>query len=176
MGTAANVRVGVGKLYFAEVGATEPVDFTSAWSAAWIPVGYTDEGHSFTQTPSYDDVTVAEELIPIRSVKTALDMTLEFAAAEITAVNIQKAFNGGTITTGTGFVTFTPPAASAADTRVAIGWESDDNTERWVFRKCVQTGGSEITRRKGADKATIPMSFKLEVVDGSAPFKAMIKN
>lgn len=171
------VKSGPGKLYFAVVGAAEPADLTTAWPVAWTQVGYTDEGHSFTYSPSFDDIEVAESLLPIRRVQTGLEMTVEFAAAELLASNIQKALNGGTITTGTGIVTFEPPAFEDVATRVAIGWEADDASERWVYRKCVQTGDVELARRKAPDKTTVPMTFTLETPAGAVkPFKAILSN
>lgn len=172
---ADNVAVGPGTLYFGAVGATEPTDLTTAWSSAWIPVGYTTEGHAFSYTPSYEGIEVAEELLPIKQVATGAEMVVAFAAAEMTAANVQKALNGGTITTGTGFVTFEPPAADAEPTRVAIGWEAADKSERWIWRKCLQTGGVEINRRKGTDYANLNMEFSVEVVSKAVkPFVAIM--
>lgn len=184
-GTPTNVRVGPGSLYVAAVGATEPANtvtggkFSDAIAiATWVPVGYTDSGHTFTQTPAVDPVEVAESLVPIDHIATGEDYTVEFACAEITALNLQKAFNGGTITTtgttGTQLTKFEPPAPGTPPVRVALLWESDDKKERWIYRKAFQSGASGITRQKGADKATIPMSFALEQPsDGvTAPFAA----
>lgn len=174
------VKSGPGKLYFGAVGAAEPthtvVDgkFTDVWGVAWTQVGYTDEGHTFTYAPNFEDVEVAEEMLAIRTVQTGLEMTLEFAAAELLADNIQKALNGGTITTtgsaGTQLVKFSPPAFGVS-TRVAIGWESDEADERWVYRKCIQTGEVALARKKAPEKVVLPMSFRLEVVGGGVlPF------
>ncbi|WP_163567111.1 hypothetical protein [Fodinicola feengrottensis] len=70
-------------------------------------------------------------------------------------------------------VSFEPPVAGVAATRVMIGWEAADHKERWIFRKCLQTGKVKVARQKSPNKATIPMSFMLEVVDGALPFKAI---
>lgn len=72
-----------------------------------------------------------------------------------------------------GLIVFEPPEAGE-EVRVALGWESQDHTERWVWRKCVQTGNVEIARRKAPAKATIPCEFALEIVAGGVkPFKAI---
>lgn len=174
------VKFGPGTLYAAPVGTVEPVDLTTAWATvapAWTALGYTDEGHTFTYSPSFDPVEVAEALLRIRSVQTGLEAGLEFALAEMTAKNLQYAFNGGTIVTATGITTFEPPAATDQAVRLAIGWESDKDpdtglvTERWVYRKCLQTGDVAIARQKAPNKATIPMNLTLEEVTGKKPFK-----
>lgn len=173
MGDPTRVRLGPGKLKIAPLGTTEPTTLSAAWNASWLDIGYTEEGHAFTSSPSFDPVPVAEEIMPLQYAPTGQEMRVEFAMAEMGAKNLQTAFNGGTITTGTGIVTFEPPALGS-ETRVMLGWEALDAKERWVFRKCLQTGDVEFARRKAPDKTTIPVSFMLEIVAGSsAPFKAI---
>jgi hypothetical protein len=70
-----------------------------------------------------------------------------------------------------------PLAFGAVEPRVAILWEADDKSERWVWRRCLQTGAVAIGRSKGAAKATIPLSFTLEPVSSAIrPFKAILKS
>lgn len=177
------VKCGPGRLYLGAVGAVEPVNtvvasvFTDVINpAVWFEVGYTDEGHEFTYAPSFDGIPVAEEMLDLRTVQTGLDMTLAFAAAELTSKNIQAALNGGTVvvtgSTGTTLTTFEPPAFGTV-TRTAILWEGDEKDERWIYRKCIQTGDVQLSRRKAPAKVTIPMSFKLEVISNAIkPFKS----
>lgn len=178
-GNPNQLRVGAGWLYIAPVGATEPTDLTTAWETVdpnWVALGYTQEGHRFAYTPSYDGIDVAEELDPVRYEPSGRELAVGFAMAEITARNLQIAFNGGTITppgTGQTAATFEPPELGE-ETRVAIGWESVNAKERWVYRKALQTGTADIARRKSPTKATIPADFRLEVVQGAKPFKALI--
>jgi len=177
MGSPSDVKVGPGLLYIAPAETTPPVDLTTPWAVAWVPLGYTEEGHAFTHTPNFEGIEVAEEKLPIRYEETGATEQLEFAAAEITARNFQIALNGGTLTTGTGIVTFEPPAADAIATRVAIGWESQDHTERWVWKRCLQTGAVEVGRRKAPAKATIPMAFQVELpLAGGLPFVSIFED
>ena len=176
-GNPQSVALGPGYLYFAIIGSTEPVDLTTAWDAAWKPLGYTSEGSSFSYAPSYDPVEVAEELDQIDSVPTGRTMTVSFAAAENTALNYKRAMNGGTITvTGTApnqVYAFDPPDLGE-EVVTMLGFESEDHQERWIFRQCKQTGSAETPRRKGADKAVIPMEFTLyRPADGSKPFRRL---
>ena len=179
---ASFVKLGPGKLYLAAVGTAEPTDLTTALNATWLAgyVGYTDEGHAFTRTPSYDNVEVAESLLPVAKVGTGTEMNVEFAFAEIIAKNLQKSLNGATVTaSGTGATAIDsvePLAEGVPETRTAILWEADDASERWIFRKCLQTGALTINRRKGAAKATIAATFSLEPVTGFRPFKAILKS
>lgn len=173
MGTATNVRVGPGTLYIAPLGSTEPTDLTAAWDAAWVEMGYTHEGSTVGMEQTFEDITVEEEYDPVDTLQTARAITVNVAAAEMTARNLQIAFNGGTITAGTEIVTFTPPEAGQV-TRVMIGWEADDGKERWVFRRCMQTGSLDIARRKAPNKATIGLAFRATMPDLGAPFVAIM--
>ncbi len=168
------VRLGPGILWIGPVGSTEPTTLSAAIDAAFTQIGYTEEGHAFTLSPSFDPVEVAEEVDPISYEPTSREMRIEFAMAQLTAKNLSAAFNGGDVTTGTGIVTFEPPDLGSEE-RVCIIWESLDGKERWVYRKCLQVGDVEIARRKAPDKATVPVSFMLEVVSGGGkPFKAIL--
>ena len=100
---------------------------------------------------------------------------------EITARAVQIALNGGTITaSGTGATSidkFEPLAFGVTETRVMIGWQSDPGDERWVWRRCLQTGTVAIARQRGAAKGTIPVNFSLETPSGGAkPFMSITKS
>lgn len=170
------VRVGPGKLYSAVVGSTEPTTLATAWAVAWTHLGYTEEGSSFTISPAFEEVSVAEEFLPIDRLKTGEEQTVNFALAQITAENLQIVLNGGTITTGTGEKTFEPQAADGTPTYVALGWQSNDNKERFVWRRCLQTGDIEIARRKAPDKATLPAQFSVVAPTTGASFKYWVSD
>lgn len=179
-GNPAAVALGPGYLYLAILGSTEPVNtvtggiFSDAWAAAWVPLGYTEEGSTQSYSPEYEDVVVAEELDPIDSIATSRSISVSFGAAENTALNYKRAMNGGTITvSGTApaeVFKFEPPDLGS-ETLTMIGFESEDHQERWVWRQAKQVGSAETARRKGAEKALIPMEFRVFVPDaGGKPF------
>lgn len=163
------VRVGPGKLYVAALESAEPPDLVTAWPGAWTLLGYTEEGSEFVFEQTFEDVNVAEELDPILVLQTARRVLVNFASAEMTAANMQRALNGGTITTPGGIVKFEPPGVGDY-THIMLGWEAEDNMERFIFRKCLQTGSLNIARRRAPDKATLPMSFACTKPAGAATF------
>lgn len=172
-GDPTKIKVGPGHLFVAAVGADEPSDLTTAWPVAWTRLGYTDAGHTFTASPSFDPVEVAEEIDPIRYEATGREMKVEFSMAEITARNLSLALNGGEVVDGMNLITFEPPDPGE-EVRIALGWESRDGKERWIWRKCLQTGDVAIARKKAPDKALIPASFMCEIVAGGVkPFVAI---
>jgi len=180
MADRTKIRIGPGKLMAAVVGTAEPADLTVAWNAAFLAgdLGYTEEGSTFTISPEFEDVEVAEEIDPIDILPVGRTMSVEFALAEITAENFQRVLNGGTITTGTGLKTFEPAAASSAPTYLALAWEDTlaVHKERYVWRRCIQTGDIEISRRKAPDKATLGASFRVALPTSGPAFKYIVSD
>jgi hypothetical protein len=169
--------LGPGQLRIAALGSAEPVDLATAWPAAWVPLGYTQEGSEFSYELSTEPVDVAEELDPISTQTVGRNITVAFASAEPTVENLKTALNGGTIVVDTAttpqFVTFEPPDLGT-EVRVMIGFETEDAKARYVWRQCFQTGTVSVQRRKGAAKATLPMSFSVEKpAAGGRPFKVI---
>lgn len=175
MGAVENLSLGPGTLYVAQVGSTAPTTVTAAWAAAWKEIGYTAEGSEISIELTNDPVDVAEEVDPVLHINSGRNTTVSFAMAEITARNLTIAMNGGTVTTNAGVTKYEPPAPSAAQ-RYALGWQSEDGTERWVFYRTFQSGGVSIARRKGADKATIPVTMTVEKPSTGAPFTVLFKD
>lgn len=182
-GTISNVRVGPGWLYVAlSLNALEPTDLTTPWAtvdALWQGIGYTNEGHSDTYSPSYEGIEVAEEKLPILWELASAEQTVAFAMAELTARNLSIAYNGGTITTtGSGAAqidTYEPADLSATPVEVKLGWESTNAKERKVWRRLLQVGDVETARRKAPDKAVIPVEFRvMPPLTGAKPFKHII--
>lgn len=162
MGTPNAVRVDVGLIYVAPVGTAEPATPSAAIPSAWVPVGYTESGNVFSTETTSEEVNVAEELDPIRYVNTKRVGTFEVELAEINIQNFAIAHNGGTIGSPSGgFVTFEPPDFGD-EARLAVLWRADDDLEQLVVRQCLSSSAVAIQRRKAPQKATIPVTFKME--------------
>jgi hypothetical protein len=176
-GNPAALALGPGYLYAGPIGTAEPTDLVTTWaavSAAWLALGYTEAGSEFDYALNVDPVLVAEELDPVSNQTTGRTATVSFNLAQLTATNLKLAMNGGVLTAGTGIVTVEPPDLGT-EVRTMIGFESEDHTERWVWRQCFQTGTMKITRAKGAANATIEASFSVEKpATGLRLFKAIL--
>jgi len=176
-GSPTALSLGPGILYAGAIGRVEPTDLITAWTsvdAGWIALGYTDAGSEFDYQLNTSPVNVAEELDPISNVPDGRVASLTVNLAQLTATNLKLALNGGVITTGTGIVTIEPPDLGT-EVRTMIGFESEDHSERWVWRQCLQNGQMKITRAKGANNATIATVFSLEKpASGSRLFKAVL--
>ncbi|MUN41402.1 phage tail tube protein [Actinomadura litoris] len=175
------IALGPGFLYWAPLASAFPANtvaggvFTDTWPVAWSLFGATDKGSEFNYELSTDNVEVAETLDAVAVVPTGRVISMTFDLAQIHATNFKLAVNGGTITTtGSGATQlneFAPPELGS-EVRRMIGWEAQDSTERLVGIQCFQTGKINISRAKGADKATLPNEWTFEKpADGSLPFK-----
>lgn len=164
MGTSSSVELGPGLLYVAPIGTTEPTSASAALDAAFVEVGYTDDGSRFTWTTNIEGIEVEEEFEPIRYATVGRVGMLAFAAAELTRRNLGVAINAGVATSSA--VALEPPAPGL-EVRVKIVWTSDPQgpsltASRWIYRQCFQGGDMEINRQKAPDKALLPMEFSLE--------------
>jgi len=137
-------------------------------------MGYTDTGSEFHYQTNTDMVEVAEVLDPLSYQPTSRAGTVQFALAQITATNLKAAFNGGNVSTAGGVITYEPPDLGT-EVRAMILFQSEDLTERWIYRQCFQSGDVAIVRAKGAAKATIPVTFNLELpATGLRPWRALL--
>lgn len=169
------IALGAGMLYEGPLGTALPTDHTTALNAAFLPIGYTDDGSSFSWNISNEPVPVAESLYPATHRTTSVEGTVTFAMAEDTIKNWQRALNGGTVTAygvaPNDGLKYTPPNPGEEVRRIVV-WESEDKLRRIVFKKLFQGGSVEAVRRPGATKTTLPVEFRIEQpTDGSAPFE-----
>lgn len=175
-GNAGALSLGPGWLYYAPLGTALPTDHTTALAAAYLEIGYTEEGSELSFEISSEAVEVAESLDPVMYRSTARNGGLTFAMAENTVRNLTLAFNGGTVTSygvapADGFK-YVPPEPDEVVRRILV-WESEDKLERWVYPQVFQGGSVAMARRKGATKTTLPVEFRLErPAAGGSPFEA----
>jgi hypothetical protein len=168
---------GAGYLYYSALGVAVPVNtvvgsvFIDTWTG-WSLFGVTREGHTLNVGIDTDQVEAAEYVDPLLNVVTGRTITAEFELMQVHLTNYQRAFNGGTkSTTGAGttlMTSFTLPQIGQ-EVRCQIGWEAVDNTERWWGLQVFQTGSVGIQRKKGADNASLPLTYTLEPDASSQP-------
>lgn len=157
--TAAGATAGVG-------GTVSGSKFTDRWPAGWTPWGATREGSEFKWTPSTGNIEIAEELLPVQIITEGVESSIAFDVVQFTAYNFAAALNGGTVSTvsGTGatLLTEVEPPELGSESRIQIGWESADSTERAWFVQCFQGGDLGIAHKKGTDNAGLSVEYKLE--------------
>lgn len=169
------LRIGPGEWRWAPLGTATPPDLATPFDAAWLGLGYTEEGGETEYAPTFEDRNVAEEQLPLATLQTLTAMNTRFAASQINTNNLRLMFNGGNVSVAAadGSVIYTPPAAGVF-TPVMLAWEADDSEERMIWRKVTQVGSVTVPRRKAPQAANIPMDFKAGVPDSGEPFEWIV--
>lgn len=188
MPSVDNLTMGVGYLYIAAFGATEPADgqvHAVPASGTWTNLGYTKEGVTLSFEQEYQELEV-DQLADVpgsRLIKRV--MTIQTNLAETTLENFQRALNtDGTLTqnassAGTGSSgtdTFEPGDAlpSTAPTYQALifdGIAPNGLVRRVIARRCLQVGSFESSYTKDGE-TIFPVEFKLHYVSSSIkPYK-----
>lgn len=146
--------------------------FTDSWPAGWNALGITREGHVLNIEIEADAVEAAEYVDPLLNVVTGRTISAEMDLMQVSLTQFRRVFNGGTLSTsGSGatlLTTFTLPQIGQ-EVRCQLGWESTDGTERWWAMQVFNTGSVGINRQKGADNASLPVTFTMEPDGSSQP-------
>jgi len=174
------IAQGAGYLYYAALASSLPANtvvgsvFTDAWPGAWFLLGVTKDGSEWDYEINVDQIEAAEYYDPLVYVTTSRMCSIKFELMQIHATNMKRVLNGGSLTTsGSGTTllsTFTAPAVGS-EVRCMIGWEAQDNTERLVLEQAFQVGSLAVSRKKGADNATLPVEYRGEVAASGFPFQ-----
>ena len=174
-------RCGPGYLRTGPLDAVEPTNLVDTWESfdpRWILLGYTETGSEFNYALATGEVVVAEELDPVFVSTTGRTASVVFNMAELTASHLTLAMNGSPLdidTSDPAHVIVEPPDLGR-EQRYMFGFESEDHSERWIYRQCFQSGTLKIARAKGNTVATIAATFSLEKPStGKRLFAAIIE-
>lgn len=172
-GTAGNIDLGPGRVYYAPLGTAEPTSCSAALPSAWQVIGYTEDGTTIEGEITSEAVEVAEELDPIRYVMTRRAFRLSFQMAEMTIKRLALSLGAGTnysdIAQG-----FEPPTPDQI-VPVMFVWDRldvpDATNRRWLFRQCTPSGTISVQRRKAPQKGLLPITFNVEKPSAAQPLK-----
>lgn len=161
---------GPGTLFYANPGTSFPtytvassVFSDNTWTG-WTQWGITKEGSEWTIDVSSDPIQAAEYLDDIDQVSTGRVVTVKFEIMNMTAALMVRALNRPTPATsgsGTTLRTTVKMPGLGLEQYSMIGWQATDDTERIVGPNCLQIGSMTVSRKKGADVATMSLEFKL---------------
>lgn len=158
-GTPANVTLGPGRLYYAPIGTTEPVNCSSALPSAWKVVGYTEEGTEVSTELNVENIEVAEELEPIDQMLTSRTTTVTFTMVEATASRLALAMGAGAGRADDAASFEFPDTLTA----VMLVWDSMDTVDatnrRWLFRQAKPQGTVAMARRKAPEKTGVAVTM-----------------
>ena len=187
-GTISEVLIGTGVLYIKDA-STSNLSFTgntsdnfdnpTGMTVAWDQVGYSEDGWTLEVDKTFEDVMVAEELDPIKTLKSAQEVRLTGELAQASLDNFKIAMgggnrqtdeigaglNGGAGTSQSGYHTFKPPTSDTF-TEFALILHADgqagSDRQFWMPRT-VNTGSFAMAHQKAPAKVTLATEFKLLV-------------
>ena len=182
-GTISEVIVGTGVLYVAAISndgnasgdyvAFPTDDGSNAWAdpaAAWVDVGYSEDGWTLEMDKTFEDIMVAEEIDPIATFKTAQEVRLTGELAQASQANIQVALGGGTITTGdgsngyvSGYNAIKPPSTDDfAEKSLLLIVDGPAGADRHVeIPRAINVGAFSMAQQKAHQKVVIGVEFKV---------------
>jgi len=117
------VVLGTGNLFVASEtdvnsgDATFPTNPAASPSGSyWDNIGYSEGGFSLEYDKTFEDVMVAEEIDPIKTIKTAQEVRITGELAQASLRNLKFAMAGGTTTADTpssGYTELVPPTTDS---------------------------------------------------------------
>jgi len=160
------VIAGVGLLYVAPIGTTEPTSATATLGTPWREVGYTEAGATISTEITSEDIEVAEESEPIGTATSKRTATLAFAMAQTSRENLALALNMGIQPNDA--TAIEPPDAS--EEVFIMGALRTDQGALWLFRKMKNAGTTDLARAK-TGKTLLGVTFTLFKPTGLKQFK-----
>ncbi len=177
MNKASEVLVGSASMRVAILGSILPTfDGTVpiVWDAAFVQVGYTEDGTDLQYQPTFTDIKVDEELAPVKTILTEEKGTISAKLAQASINNIALAISASKVVVTAGVA----PKKTVTVVKVGSGipqemivvleGTSPDGFPRVVVGYRAQAAGNVSMAFKKKDKTILPCEFRL-LADSSKP-------
>jgi hypothetical protein len=189
----SEVILGTGNLFVAsetDVNAgtatfpSTPADTPSA--SYWDNIGYSEGGFSLEYDKTFEDILVAEEVDPIKTIKTAQEVRITGELAQASLRSLKFAMAGGTTTADTpssGYTTLVPPTTDAFEEKsllLRVNAPGHDEAGTAKVRdiqvpRAVNIGAFSLVHAKAPRKVTITIEYKVLKPNTGAPFANIFK-
>lgn len=128
-----------GSVSAAPVGTSQPASPTTTPDGAFLDLGYmTEDGVTFTETPTVEDILAWQSPDPIRRLVTTRSVTAAFSAQQVNQENFVFAFGGGSWSSpSSGVYKYSPPSPNEALAESALLIRSQDgskNNQYGIYR------------------------------------------
>nr|BAR25869.1 hypothetical protein [uncultured Mediterranean phage uvMED] len=189
------VLLGTGTLYTALEsdlnGSSPSATFPANPSAGpdttyWTDIGYSEGGFSLEYDKTFEDVMVAEEIDPIKTIKTAQEVRVTGELAQASLSNLKLAMAGGTVSADTpasGYSTLVPPTTDSFleyGLLLRVNAPGTDEAGTGKVRdihvpRAVNIGAFSMVHAKAPQKVTITVEYKVLKPNSDAPFSNIFK-
>jgi len=195
-GSISEVVIGTGVLYTAAISnqgdasgdyIAFPTDSSGSWAdpaSDWVDVGYSEDGWTLEMDKTFEDIMVAEEIDPIKTIKTAQEVRLTGELAQASLANIALAVGGGTTTVGdgnngyqTGYTALIPPSTDSFNEKslllIVDGPSGDDRHVE--IPRAINVGAFSMAHQKAPQKVVIAVEFKVLKPKANAQFTDLFR-
>ena len=187
------VILGTGNLFVASEGdinagtaefPTNPA--TTPNASYWDNVGFSEGGFSLEYDKTFEDIMVAEEVDPIKTIKTAQEVRITGELAQASLRSLKFAMAGGTTTANapaSGYTTLVPPTTDSFEEKsllLRVNAPGHDEAGTAKVRdihvpRAVNVGAFSMTHAKAPQKVTITIEYKVLKPNSDAPFANIFK-
>ena len=198
-GSISEVLIGTGVLYLKDrttsslafpgddSGNAGAFESPTGMTVAWEEVGYSEDGWTLEMDKTFEDIMVAEEVDPIKTIKTAQEVRLTGELSQASHAKLIIALGGGSSTSdyigsgadgaagtsATGYDTLVPPTSSSfneyALLLVADGPKGTNGvaTRHVRIPRAVNVGSFSMQHAKAPQKVVLATEFKILVPDST---------
>ena len=182
-GAINEVLIGTGVLYVADRTTSSlafPGDSSGAWAAVdtakWRDIGYSEDGWTLEMDRTFEDILVAEEVDPIKTIKTAQEARLmgELSQASLKNLSIAMGQADGHVSENDGNfaagydVVVAPDTNEHAELAGLLITEGPAGADRHIqMPRMVSVGAFSMSHAKAPQKVVIATEFKLLVPDAT---------
>ncbi len=182
-GAINEVLIGTGVLYVADRTTSSlafPGDNSGAWAdvdtAKWRDIGYSEDGWTIEMDRTFEDILVAEEVDPIKTIKTAQEARLMGELSQASLKNLAIAMGQADSYVSEDDSNFaagydvieTPDTNSFAELAGLLLTEGPAGADRHVeMPRMVSVGAFSMSHAKAPQKVVIATEFKLLVPDST---------
>lgn len=163
-------------LWLADVGATAPVDASTAMGTGWFNCGYTTpDSMQFSTDPQFQEVPSAQSDYPVFRFQTSESATVAVELLQWSGPNFKAAYGGGTVTAVTPATVpptfkFVPPKIGERVEKAAV-LETIMGAKhyRFVFPRALQMEGINLGLAK-TQESRLPLSLGIQGGDLADPW------
>lgn len=102
----SDILVSPARIFYAPIGEAKPDETTvaagAAWGGNWTDLGYTLEPVSLNLETETFDLMVQQSIVPVRTLRTAVNASIETTLAELSGANLALVLDGTKTTTAAG--------------------------------------------------------------------------
>jgi len=152
-------------IYLAPAGTEPPDDTEEDWAAPWRILGYlSDDGPTVGSSTDSEDITPWQSVVPLRSVITGRQVTLQFVLWQLNAMTLGLYFDAPEPATATDGSIDMELRTDAPQRIHAVGIDSADaeRTFRIAFSRASLSAAGDMQLTRGA---AVPLDVTLSALD-----------